>query len=116
MSGSEQAVNRGEPAGVELSPAVRSQLLDPSLWREGLEKYALATNLAVALTDPDGRPLGECINPQPTWNLLRARNAAGAGACPFSLMPPRPCTCVADALARDGCCMARDRTGLVHFA
>jgi hypothetical protein len=31
-------------------------------------------------------------------------------------MPPAPCTCVADALAKGGFRLARDRTGLVHFA
>jgi signal transduction histidine kinase len=36
--------------------------------------------------------------------------------CPFSLTPLSPCTCVADALARGGVVVARDRTGLVHFA
>src|SRR5208283_2040331 len=40
---------------------------------------------------------------------------AGVG-CPFSLAPLLPCNCVADALARGGFVMARDRTGLVHFA
>jgi ligand-binding sensor protein len=116
MLASERAVERREPAGVGLSPAVRRQLLDPSIWREVLEKYARATKLAVVQTDGEGRWLGECINPQPTWSLLRARTAPGAGACPFALLPARPCTCVADALARGGFCVARDRTGLVHVA
>jgi signal transduction histidine kinase len=33
-----------------------------------------------------------------------------------SLAPHQPCNCVADALARGGFVVARDRTGLVHFA
>jgi hypothetical protein len=41
-------------------------LLDPAVWQESLEKYALATNLAVALADADGRLLGQCINLRPT--------------------------------------------------
>jgi len=101
---------------VELTPAVRGQLLDPSLWQEGLERYALATNLAVTLTDADGRRLGACLNPRPTWSRLHAHGPARAGACPFSLMPTRPCTCVADALARGSYGLTRDRAGLVHFA
>jgi hypothetical protein len=90
-------------------------LLDPSVWQEGLEKYARAMHLAVALVDADGRPLGPCLNPQPLWGLLRARLPAGAGECPFALAPLKPCTCVADALHKGGVVRARDRTGLVHF-
>jgi signal transduction histidine kinase len=36
--------------------------------------------------------------------------------CLFSLAPLSPCNCVADALARGGFVVARDRTGLMHFA
>src|SRR5947209_5271044 len=115
MSVPEQGANRDPPSGVELPAAVRAQLLDPAAWHEGLAKYARATNLAVALTDADGRLLGECINPQPTWSLLHARKPVG-DACPFSLMPPPPCPCIADALGRIGFRVVRDRTGLVHFA
>jgi signal transduction histidine kinase/CheY-like chemotaxis protein len=114
MAGSEAAVNGGGSAGVALSPAVLGQLFDPHAWREGLERYAQATDLAVALTGADGRPLGGCVNPRPLWDLLRRR--LPAGACPFGLAPPRPCMCVTDALARGGVREARDRTGLVHFA
>ena len=104
------------PSTIQLSPAIRDQLLDPSLWYEGLERYARATHLAVTLTDVSGRRLGEWINPQPTWSVLRARKPADVGACPFTLLASVPCTCVADALAREGFRLARDRTGLVHFA
>jgi signal transduction histidine kinase len=108
---------RGGPPphpALELSPALRQQLLDPAVWQEGLERYARATNLAVALVNADGRLLGQCINPRPTWSLLRARRPASADACPLCLMPPQPRNCVADALAKGGFGITRDRTGLVH--
>jgi signal transduction histidine kinase/ActR/RegA family two-component response regulator len=116
MSGTKQSASRDPPAGVELSPAIQDQLLGPLHWNEALERYACAANLAVALVDRGGRLLKECINPQPTWNLLHSRNPVSNGACPFALMPPRPCTCVADALAAGGFRLVRDRAGLVHFA
>jgi signal transduction histidine kinase len=113
------------PLGVELPPATRADLLDPALWQDGLAKYARATNLAVALADAAGRLIGEYINPRPTWSLLHAKSpptslpsegAAGGVGCPFSLAPLQSCNCVADALARGGFVVARDQTGLVHFA
>jgi signal transduction histidine kinase len=114
-----------QPIGVELAPAIRADLLAPALWQDGLAKYARATNLAVALADTAGRLIGEYINPRPTWSLLHAKTppiaphsegAARGVGCPFSLTPLSPCICVADALARGGFIVARDRTGLVHFA
>ena len=114
-----------QPLGVELQPAIRADLLDPALWQDGLAKYARGTNLAVALADAAGRLIGATINPRPTWSLLHAKTpptspppegAAGGVGCPFSLAPLSPCNCVADALARGGFVVARDRTGLVHFA
>jgi signal transduction histidine kinase len=115
-----------QPLGVELSPATRADLLDPALWQDGLATYARATNLAVALADAAGHLLGSTINPRPTWSLLHAKTsplsppiseeAAGGVGCAFSLAPLKPCNCVADALARRGVVVARDRTGLVHFA
>ena len=114
-----------QPLGVELPPANRADLLDPALWQDGLATYARGTNLAVALTDSAGRQLGSTINPRPTWSLLHAKTpptsppsegAAGGVGCPFSLTPLKPCNCIADALARGSFVVARDRTGLVHFA
>ena len=113
-----------QPSGVELPLALRADLLDPALWQDGLAKYARATNLAVAVADAAGCLIGETINPRPTWSLLHAKTppisppsegAAGEVRCPFSLAPLKPCNCVADALARGGFVVARDRTGLVHF-
>jgi signal transduction histidine kinase len=90
------------------------ELLEPTVWRESLERYALATNLAVALVDANGRLLGQCINPRPTWNLLRQRRAPDTLACPFCLMPLGPRSCTADAFSNGGFRITRDRTGLVH--
>jgi signal transduction histidine kinase len=113
------------PSGAELPLAIRADLLDSANWQEGLATFARATNLAVALADAAGRLIGSTINPRPTWSLLHAKppaispplegGAEGVG-CPFSLAPLKPCNCVADALARGGFVVARDRTGLVHFA
>jgi signal transduction histidine kinase len=111
-----------QPIGFELPPATRTDLLDPALWQDGLAKYARATKLAVALADTAGRLIGKYINPRPTWSLLHSETppisspSAGDLGCPFSLARLQPCNCVADALARGGVVVARDRTGLVHFA
>jgi signal transduction histidine kinase len=99
---------------LELSPALRQLLLDPVVWQEGLERYARATNLAVALVDADGRLLGQCINPRPTWSLLRAQRPPDADACPFCLMLYHPRSYVAEALTKGGFRVTRDRTGLAH--
>ena len=108
------------PTDVALLPALQVLLLDPALWRESLDKYARATGLAVALSDAQGALLGACLNPQPTWQLLQSRRAAGVfpsqEGCPFSLPLNPPCTCVADALSKAHVVLARDRTRLVHVA
>jgi ligand-binding sensor protein len=109
---------RGSPPPspeLELSPAPRQQLLEPAVCQEGLETYSRATQLAVALVDTDGRLLGPCINPRPTWRLLRAqRPTDDAAGCPFCLMPSQPRHCIADALTTGRVSITRDRTGLVH--
>jgi signal transduction histidine kinase len=89
-------------------------MLDPEAWQEGLERYARATHLAVALVDADGHLLGQCLNPRPTWRLLRAQLPPDAGACPFCLLPSPPRRCVAEALHTGQVRITRDRTGLVH--
>lgn len=109
-AGANQEVEAGLP------PALRAQLLDPAAWREGLEKYARAMHLAVALVDRQGSLLGACLNGRPLWTLLREALSAAAGECPFAVAPPRPCTCVADALKTGRPVRAQDRSGLVHFA
>jgi signal transduction histidine kinase/ActR/RegA family two-component response regulator len=102
--------------GIELQPAVRADLLDPVNWHEGLETFARATNLAVALVDANGFLLGECANPRPTWRLFHDKKPAAVHGCPFSIATLKPCTCVTDALAGGGFVVTRDPTGLVHFA
>jgi signal transduction histidine kinase len=112
--GGERAVNGPE---LEPSPVLWEELLDPVAWQDGLERYARAMHLAVALVDPEGRLLGPCLNPQPLWELLHA---------PLTLPSPP----VGERGTRQtlspgggkskrkggGFCLARDRTGLVHFA
>jgi signal transduction histidine kinase len=101
-------------SGAEPSPDL--PVLLAAAWRPALEQYATAMHLGVALVDADGHLLGECLNPQPLWSLLRGKQRAGAGECPFHLLPLNPCTCIRDALAGGGPALAHDRTGLVHFA
>lgn len=98
-----------------LPPAMRTALLDLAAWQDGLYRFSLATNLAAALVDAEGRML-ILRNPQPLWSLFRRQKEAKEGECPFALAPVRPCTCVAKALETGRWAMAGDRTGLVHFA
>jgi len=91
------------------------QLLDPALWRPGLEQFALATNVAVQLFDNRGKPIGDCLNPQPLWEVLVSRGAT-AGGCAFCASSNKCCTCLAEASELRDIVFARDRTGLVHFA
>jgi PAS domain S-box-containing protein len=104
------------PTLVPMQSGLREQLMDPSLWRDALEKFARATSLAVALADAEGALLGECINPQPLWSLLRARQPS-AGACPFELvLSHEPCTCVAASFRQGRPVVAHGRSGLAHVA
>jgi signal transduction histidine kinase len=54
-------------------------LLDPAAWQEGLEKYALAMHLAVALVDADGRALGEAQKKALQAERLAAIGQVAAG-------------------------------------
>src|SRR5262245_27404271 len=107
---------RAAPADTDLPPAFRAALLDPVLWRQTLEPYAQAVQLAVALTDPHGRLLGTCINPRPLWTLLRAKQPASPEECPFCLLPVRPCNGVEKALGKKAVVATHDWVGLTHFA
>src|SRR5262245_10324297 len=104
------------PAWGAVTPVLHATLLDPESWRESLDAYSHATNLAVALVDAAGHLLGPCHNPQPTWSRLHPTQETAGNGCPFALVPSRPCRCVRDALARRELVLARGRTGLVHFA
>jgi signal transduction histidine kinase len=105
----------GDGLNMELSPALRDELLAPAAWQEGLESYARAMHLGVILVNTDGRQLGPCLNPQPLWSLLRARQPTELGECPFALKTVGPCTCVKDSLESGVIVRIRDRTGIVHF-
>src|SRR5215813_12442249 len=107
--------NAALPPGVSWSPAMYAALFDPESWRESLDAYAQATNLAVALVNVDGRLLGPCHNARPTWSQLHAAPEGAGGGCPFALAPPRSCPCVQNALVQRALVLKRDRTGLVHF-
>jgi len=110
----------GEPkcasTHVGLARAIDSRLLDPLLWRERLEDFAYATNLAVALADDKGRLLGEYINCRAAGSAFHPQHPAAATGCPFSPALLDPCTCVDDALAGRGRVIVRDSFGMVHFA
>ncbi|HUG92713.1 MAG TPA: PAS domain S-box protein, partial [Planctomycetaceae bacterium] len=103
--------------GAGLSQAVRAALLDPAAWQDSLHKFCLATNLAAALVDPEGRAL-TCWNPRPLWSLFHDRRPAAPDECLFALVPVPvgPCRCVARAFETGRRALARDRTGLVHLA
>jgi ligand-binding sensor protein len=82
----------------KLRTEARDVLLDPLLWHSVLEEYALAMNLAVVLTDAQGRMLGECINPQPLWSLFNAQIQEKPDSCPFCLIRSESCTASLDAI------------------
>jgi PAS domain S-box-containing protein len=105
-----------EPRYPDLSREWRDELLDPEGWHKVLETFAGAMRLAVALTDPEGRLLGKCHNPQPTWRLAREARPEAAGVCPFCLAPPVFCSAVGDALRTGRVVMVQDQAGLAHVA
>ena len=87
-----------EGSNIELSPQLRADLLDLDAWGEILMTYGRTMRVAVALTDSDGRQLGDCHNAQAAWRLVHdAAPARGAG-CPFCITTDLPCTAVAEAL------------------
>lgn len=104
-----------KPPLAELSPALRAALIDPAAWQSGLDRYARAMDLAVALVSEEG-PSGEIVHPRPTWELFHAQAPVPAGLCPFGQLSAEPCRCVANVLAGGDWVLARDRAGLVHFA
>jgi PAS domain S-box-containing protein len=100
----------------ELSEEWRAEFLNPHHWVQALQTYADTTKLAVALTDPQGHLLGECLNPQPTWSVAQKSPRASEGGCPFCLAPSAPCTAVVDALRTGEVVMTQDGAGLAHVA
>jgi PAS domain S-box-containing protein len=100
----------------ELSDDWRAELLNPQIWVEILKKYAATTKLAVALTDAEGRLLGECLNPQPVWREVQKLRRGSESGCPFCLAPLQPCTAVVDALRTGAAVVTQDGAGLAHVA
>ena len=101
----------------EVSKAIRGELLDPLTWHEGLERFARATNLAVLLTDTEGRPVGECFNPRPTWSMLRREKPLTMGQCPFCIGALQDGNnCIKEALETATTVTTSDSAGLVHLS
>ncbi|MEO8098269.1 MAG: histidine kinase dimerization/phosphoacceptor domain -containing protein [Acidobacteriota bacterium] len=89
--------------------------MDPEVWRSTLESYAGTVKLAVALTDAEGRVLGDCYNPRPIWQMARSASPWGS-ECAFCLVPSKPCTAVRDAIRTGQPAFTLDRAGLAHIA
>src|SRR2546426_5276793 len=104
-----------ERSGIELSPELRLELLDPESWGVVLEEYARTVRLAVALTDVEGQLIGTCLNPQPVWSLARNAKPEWRTGCPFCL-PLSRCTAVADALRTAHPVLVHDQAGFAHVA
>jgi len=104
-----------EPA-LQLPDEIHLKLLEPAIWQNSLKTYGRTTNLAVALTDTTGHVIGDIVNTQSIWRVLKKGEECHESACPFSLPPLENCDCVADALANSNLVFARSQTGLVHFA
>jgi two-component sensor histidine kinase/ligand-binding sensor protein len=75
-------------------------------------------HVAVALTDPDGRLMGVCHNPQPIWSLAREARPEWGAECIFCLRPNREtgCTAAADARRTGSVTLVHDLAGLAHVA
>jgi len=101
---------------LDLSEELRHQLLEPAGWSKVLETFAVTMKLAVALTDTEGRLLGQCHNPQPVWRLVSGAKPLAASECPFCLAPPAFCGAVKDALRTRKVAIVEDQAGLAHVA
>ena len=105
-----------ETGYIDLSPALRADLLDLDAWGEILATYGHTMKVAVALTDSHGQVLGKCHNAQPVWRLVHDAAPRWRDGCPFCITTSTPCTAVAEALQRGGAVMVRDQAGLAHVA
>jgi PAS domain S-box-containing protein len=112
----EAKLSEEELSYVEISREWREELLDPSGWHKVLSTFAGTMKIAVALTDPAGRVLGTCHNPQPTWRLACEARPTVDGECPFCLAPPAFCSAVRDALRTGSVVTVEDQAGLAHVA
>jgi PAS domain S-box-containing protein len=106
----------GEGEVAELSPGLRTQLLDLAAWGEILTTYGRTMGVAVALTDAQGCLLGEVLNVQPVWKLIRDGVPGWGVRCPFCVTTRLSCDAVKQALLAGGAVMARDQAGLTHVA
>jgi PAS domain S-box-containing protein len=105
-----------EGANIELSPGLRSDLLDLDAWGKILPTYSRIMRLAVALADDRGNLLGECHNAQPVWRLVHAAAADWATGCPFCITKGPPCAAIEEAMRTGQVVMAHDQAGLAHVA
>jgi two-component sensor histidine kinase len=101
---------------VELTPELRSELLDPAAWEEILELYAHTMKLAVALVDVAGHMVGACHNPQPIWTLARSAKPASVGACHFCLEVTPHCNAALEAFQTHSPVVTDDQAGFAHVA
>jgi PAS domain S-box-containing protein len=103
------------PNDVPVSAEVQADLLNSEAWEGILTTYGHTMGVAVALTDPQGRALGECRNVQPIWKLIRdsATDRSSPG-CPFCVATHPTCTAVADALQSGITVAVHDQAGLSH--
>ena len=111
-----EEVDKRESRSEEHVINAQQQLMDPQVWRPVLQRYAAATNLAVALTDTRGQILGECINPRGLWTLLRSRVASKPGDCPFCICAVPAGQCGSLRGPGGPHILAGGYAGLVHFA
>jgi PAS domain S-box-containing protein len=105
-----------ELGDMQVSPALRADLLDFEAWSEILTTYGRTMRVAVALTDSQGQELGKCHNPQPVWQFLHNAARSRGSGCPFCITTHLPCTAIADALQTGGVVMVRDQVGLTHVS
>src|ERR1700736_754247 len=101
---------------VELSSALRADLLDFAAWGEILTTYGRTMKVAVALTNSQGQMLGKCHNAQPVWRLIPDASPGGGAGCPFCITTHLRCTAVAEAVQTGETVMVRDQAGLTHVA
>ena len=95
---------------------LRAGLLEAESWRNTLETYANTVKLGVGLTDVDGRLIGDCHNPQSSWQLARQGVRSAEGECSFCLTSIEPCRAVADAIRLRAPVITEDGAGLAHVA
>jgi PAS domain S-box-containing protein len=99
-----------------MSQEWRDELLEASGWHTLLETFAGTMRLAVALTDRDGQLLGQCHNPQPSWQMARGAMPQADHDCLFCLAPSGFCNAVSDALKTGKTVIVEDMAGLAHVA